>query len=256
MSLGPADVRLLARELEGLFAIDLCQEPGAGIGELAAALERAVRADPRHVDLTALVTALASDRSAAFVALVHDLAEICFLTREERSEYRNGAAAPGPWLFPKLMLEYALWSRRLDEVVGSLLAPFCARSCPSPPVGCCYLLGYDMGLVPAGMLRLQELEATLRGWSLPAEPDLHKCRYHTERGCALRLFKSPACLQHVCEPMRVELARAHGGERARELVDALQRFGACDIDRSRVFEELARVVEVGERCSKRPRTSS
>ena len=220
------------------------------MAELVGCFEQAVLADPQQLQLIPLVTALASDRSSPFESLLHDLDEILFLPRVRRSEYVGSPAPPGPWIFPKLMLEYAVWSRRLDEVVGRLLSPFCARSCPSPPIGCCHQLGYDMGLAPAGMLRLQELEATLRGWSLPPDPDLHKCRYHTDTGCALRLFKTPACLQYVCDPMRAELQSALGEEQAQELVDALHTFGCCDIDRSRVFERLAEAVRAGERCTR------
>lgn len=250
MDLEAREARLLARELEelcaGLLHFSRCS--GGTIPEIADWLASAVRDDPRGELPNEFFTALASDRRAPSESLVGDLAEILFLPREERSEYAECEAAPGPWLFPKLMLEYALWSKRLDAVVGSLLSPFCARHCPSPPVGCCHLLGYDMGLVPQGMLRLQELEARLRGWSRPPDPDRDKCRYHTESGCALRLFKTPACLQFVCDPMRDALHRECGRQAAEELVEALHELGACDIDRQNVFEKLTLAARAGEHC--------
>jgi hypothetical protein len=147
------------------------------------------------------------------------------------------------------MLEYAMWARRLDDAAGPHLAPFCARRCPTPPVGCCHHLGYDMGLVPDGMLRLQALEATWGGWTLPADADRHRCRYHTPTGCALRLFKTPACLQYLCPPLAAALERAHGTRAARDLVEALDALGRCDIDRARVFARLADAVRAGRRLA-------
>jgi len=244
-----SDARPLALQLEGLFDVELPRPlPDLSLDEIARSLEETVHTDPRRDPLRALVTALASDRTAPFLSLVGDLAEILFLPRAERSEYAAAPTSPGPWVFSKLMLEYAVWSSRVDDVVGVLLSPFCADRCPSPPVGCCHLLGYDMGLVPEGMLRVQELEARVRGWSIPPQPDRDACRYHTHAGCALRLFKTPACLQYVCAPMEAELRRVHGGEAARDLVAALHALGTCDIDRASVFEHLARVVRAGERC--------
>ncbi len=250
MDPSPREARLLARELEGLFAGLLSYRPCTGetLPEIERWLEAAVRADPRRELPGELVAELASNRRSPISSLVRDLAEILFLPREERTEYTSHEAAPKPWVFPKLMLEYALSATRLDTVVGGLLAPFCARHCPSPPVGCCHLLGYDMGLVPDGMLRMQELEARLRGWRLPPDPDREKCRYHTESGCVLRLFKTPACLQFVCEPMRDALRRDCGRQAAQSLVDALHELGACDIDRQKVFEKLALAVRAGEHC--------
>jgi hypothetical protein len=241
----------LARELAGLFdGLLACSlQADQSVEDLSSRLEEAVRTDPRRDLLLSFVTALATDRGSPFASLVSDLAEILFQPRSERSEYAGHPPPPGPWVFPKLMLEYATWARQIDDVVGGLLSPFCARHCPSPPVGCCHLLGYDMGLVPPGMLRLQEMEARLRGWSLPPQPDLDKCRYHTDTGCVLRLFKTPACLQFVCEPMRVALERDCGRERASGLVDALHDLGGCDIDRQVVFEKLERVVRAGTRCA-------
>jgi hypothetical protein len=245
-----AQIEIVAGELDALLGLDPVADAATFVDEmtLAVALERRVSTDRRKAILEALVAALAGDRARPFASLVHDLAEILFLPREERSEWRDASTPPGPWVFPKLMLEYAVWNGRLDSISRGLLSPFCASDCPSPPVGCCYLLGYDMGLVPEGMLRLQELEARLGGWSMPDDPDLRKCRYHSSSGCALRLFKTPACLQYVCRPMRAALERDRGVEPARALCHALHELGRQDIDRRRIFAALERVVEAGRAC--------
>ena len=118
------DTELVARELDGLFGLG-GHQPNEGMTALARRFERVASSHPCRAELVPLVVALASDRTAPFDSVVHDLAEILLLPRGERSEYARGGFPPcGPWIFPKLMLEFAVWSRRLDQVTGDLLAPF------------------------------------------------------------------------------------------------------------------------------------
>ena len=71
----------------------------------------------------------------------------------------------------------------------------------------CHILGYNMGLVPDRLLAPQQLEASRRGWRAPKHPDLTKCRYHRADGCALVLFKSPACIGYLCEGIEADLSK-------------------------------------------------
>ena len=176
-----------------------------------------------------------------------DLAEVLFLPREERREYREHGGDLPPYKIAKLMLEYATRSWRLDRIVGALTKEYCARSCHCPPVGCCHILGYDLGLVPEGMLELQRLETARRGVAYDGGPE-EKCRYHTACGCTMVLFKSPACVRYICPPMMsyLEQRLGHAPSLLAVFLGALETFGNSHIDRHEVFERMDKLISAGE----------
>jgi hypothetical protein len=251
----PPDARSrLANEIYDLCglgleaAVDLpgpCEDPVAETaGRLQAALDQ--QADPRQTDrLRALLTALASDRARSLDSVTANLAEILFLDRQSRSEYRDNPHAHAPYRIEKLLLEYACMSRQLDALQARLTKDFCARRCPKPPVGCCHILGYDLGLVPERMLSLQRLEARWRGWRALAHES--KCRYHTERGCVLVLFKSPACIGHLCDVLLDWLGETHPPRLLDPFLADLAAFRNCDLDRERIFAAGQAAVASGRR---------
>ena len=233
----------LASEIEALLGLDLKPSPLAAgdwpgmRAALAAALEERLDGPT-----AGMIAALVTDRDAPVAAFVEDLAEILFVPRTRRSEYRFNTLASRPWCIQRLLLEYATWSRRLDDHQTALSKAICARACDRLPTGCCSVLGYDLGLVPDRMLALQRLEAERAGWTLP-DRELG-CRYHTPRGCALRLFKSPACVGFMCQAIEDALLDRHGPP-ARAYLEQLDRFQRCDLDRVRIFERMAAAARAG-----------
>jgi hypothetical protein len=191
-----------------------------------------------------LISRLCSDRDNPYESFVHDLAEILFLPREQRSEYiRNTEVAP-PYRIGKLLLEYAVKARRIDELLDALTKGYCAAKCDRLPVGCCSVEGFDMGLVPEAMLELQEIEARRVGWSAPAGGEA--CKFHTAAGCAIALFKSPACSGMLCDPLVESLRKRHSTARLEPFLERLAALRNCDIDRVRVFEAMDGVIDSGQ----------
>ncbi len=190
-----------------------------------------------------LIALLGDGRGHSVSRFVSDLAEILFLEREQRTEYVTNKEAVPPYKIGKLLLEYAVKSRRIDEIVGMLTKGYCAQVCDRLPIGCCSILGYDLGLVPDVMLRAQEIEARRCGWEQSSIED--KCKYHTEAGCAIALFKSPACVGYLCSALDGMLREKYSTEKLDVFLDALAVFRNCDIDRSKVFEAMDAVIEKG-----------
>lgn len=215
------------------------------LDQLVALLERALHGPECHgaEDTRALLAALTDDRERPLRGFLADLAEILFLPRERRSEYTTNRQAAQPYRVRKLLLEYAVWSRQLDELVGVLSKEYCARHCDKLPVGCCHILGYDLGLVPEVMLDLQRLEARRNGWRPPATEEY--CRYHSPTGCVIALFKSPACVGYLCEPLTANLRVHRGGPELDRFLSALSVFNNCDLDRRKVFRAMKETVEAG-----------
>jgi len=159
-----------------------------------------------------------------------------------------------PWDIRRLLLEYAYGSVQVDEVLGSLTKGFCADGCDRLPVGCCSVLGYDLGVVPEAMLRLQQLEASVQGWSPPSVED--KCKYHGPQGCCLRLFKSPACAGMLCDALVDDLRRRHSRGALEAFLGPLARYRNHDLDRAEIFEVMAEVVAAGRRLEAEPGTAT
>lgn len=232
MTLGPP--RALADDFDGL------------IDGLADALEWAVEgADCRYgaAETRALVAELTLDAERPMRGFLADLSEILFLPRERRNEYTTNRHTAPPYRIRKLLLEYAVFGRQLDELMGAISKAYCAHQCEKPPVGCCHILGYDLGLVPEVMLELQRLEAIRRGWQPPATEE--HCRYHTATGCVIALFKSPACVGYLCEPLTAHLRARRGGPKLDRFIRELSMFNNCDLDRRRIFRAMRATIEAG-----------
>ena len=193
----------------------------------------------------ALICFLASEPKR-LSSLVEDLAEIIFLPRQQRSEYSQ-ARLSSPWKIKKLLLEYALWSRRLDAVLGALTKGFCADHCDRLPVGCCSVLGYDLGITTEAMLEAQRLEAAIKGWQAPAREN--KCKYHSQTGCCLALFKSPACAGMMCDGILEKLRSEHPAQAVEAFLEPLALYRNHTLDRERIFELMRATVEAGQRLS-------
>jgi hypothetical protein len=192
-----------------------------------------------------LLAALAPDRERRGESLVEALAEILFVPRHERTEYVHKSVGAPPWDIRRLLLEYGVWSLRVDEVLERLTKGFCARGCERLPTGFCSVLGYDMGMVPEAMLELQRLEASGQGWTAPKRED--KCKYHGPAGCCLRLFKSPACAGMLCDALVADLERRFPAEPLAAFLQPLALYRNHLLDRREIFELMAAVVTTGRR---------
>lgn len=209
--------------------------------------DRALPQDP--VDTLSFIRGLSTIRDPDRIcgSFLHDLAEILTLPRQHRWEYRMGTLPSPPWRIGKLLLEYAHLALEVDPVLEALNRTFCAERCPEQPVGCCHILGYDLGLVPEAMLEIQAVEARWRAsagfpWQPPPEGSIErKCRYHTDIGCVLTRFKSPACLGTLCAALFDYLPRIHPPHLLDPLLLALETLRRCDLDREKVFAAMEAV---------------
>jgi hypothetical protein len=206
----------------------------------------------RRLDETSAPTrALLAHLSPRRGGIAGALDEILFVPRLRRIEYVDNPTGRPPWKIQRLLLEYAVWSLRIDEVLGALTKGYCATSCDRLPAGCCTVLGYDLGLVPGAMLRAQELEARLRGWTgrdeaEPRRPSLQEtCRYHGPEGCCLRRFKSPACAGMLCEALEEDLRRRFAPGPLEAFLAPLARFRTHALDRAAIFAVMEQVVVAG-----------
>jgi hypothetical protein len=248
--------RRLLDTLNDLLGLGLAAPlPGEGSWETCLEmLSREVWAGVHHPDYplgtdetAALIAALAEDKDRSMESFLTALAEILFIERERRSEYVENRLSVPPFKISLLLLEYATKMTAVDRLMDELCKEFCRDLCPKSPVGCCNILGYDMGLVPDRMLAVQKLEASMRGWRAPKHPDLTKCRYHRADGCALVLFKSPACIGYLCEGIETDLAKRFDRAALERFYRRLAELRNCDIDRREVFRALDALIDAGAR---------
>ena len=237
--------RTIVDEIDRLFGTALAK---GGLDGPRACLEDHLRTVAHRLVRDAgghgpLLTWLAPDQKRGVASLVEALAEILFVPRRQRAEYRRNTQVSAPWDIRRLLLEYAFWSRRVDDLLGALTKPFCASRCERLPTGCCSILGYDMGMVPEAMLQAQELEARGRGWSAPAVE--RRCKYHGADGCRLRLFKSPACAGMLCEPLEADLLSRYPQPAVGGFLRALARYRNHGLDRAEIFDLMHEVVTRG-----------
>jgi hypothetical protein len=235
--------RRLAAALGALFGpgLALPEAPPADWPGLQARLAAALEAyrGPR----TFVLAELGGAGEQPAVQLVADVAEILFVPRRQRSHYAGHREPWAPWDMRRLLLEYALAAEGLERLQDALTKPFCATACSRLPVGCCSVQGYDMGVVPERMLALQQIEALAAGWKPPLiEID---CRYHTDRGCALRLFKSPACCGTLCDELVTWLRRSRPAALVEPWLAAMARFRNCPLGRQRIFDLMAEAQHCG-----------
>jgi len=231
-------MRRVQLELDELLGMDLCAQP----------------LDLAPQGVRALVEFLAPDRRRPVESLAEALAEILLVPRRRRTEYLRHHSPAGPWDIRRLLLEYALWSARVDRLQDELTKEFCATHCRRPlfatqsgrqvPVGCCSVLGYDMGLVTNGMRKAQHLEARAAGWTPPAVEEY--CKYLGPAGCVLRLFKSPVCAGMLCDELVQHLRGRHEARAVDAFLERLALFRNHVLDREDIFSRLAEVVSAGE----------
>ena len=191
----------------------------------------------------AILTVLTSDADHPIGSVIDDIAEILFLERTQRSEYVQNPLHSPPFAIGKLLLEYAMKSRRLDQITGELTKAYCANRCGRLPIGCCSILGYDLDLVPRTMLTLQKIEARRSGW-VECEDD-QKCRYHADTGCVLSLFKSPACIGYLCEELMADLAPRAPAHALNAFVSGLSKFRNSYVDRANIFWIMDETIDAG-----------
>ena len=198
---------------------------------------------PRHAQ--ALATFLTPDAAVGGASLVEALAEILFVPRQHRTEYRFHRLPSPPWRIRRLLLEYAVWAQRLDDAATSLTRGFCAEHCDRLPTGCCAIPGYDMGLSTEAMLAAQELEATMLGWTEP--PSEEGCKFHGPTGCCLLRFKSPACAGMLCDAAVADLRRRWPASALEEFLVPLAKYRNQILNRSEIFDTMREVVEAAQR---------
>jgi hypothetical protein len=233
----------LSDELSKLFGIALPHPRSLPANRTEFVQALADRLDTGPAARRELIQFLASEPNQT-TSLIEDLAEILFLPRQQRSEYVHNRLPSAPWNIKKLLLEYALWSNRLDRVQSALTKGFCADHCDRLPIGCCSVLGYDMGLVPEAMLEAQKLEAETHTWQPPAVED--KCKYHSDSGCCLALFKSPACAGMLCDAILAKLRSDQPAQAVEAFLEPLALFRNHVLDRDRIFELMRETVEAGQ----------
>jgi hypothetical protein len=225
------------QEWYSTFVDDLSERVSAQLEEKGGSLEKGA--------IMGLIRRLASDREQPVPSFIRDLCEILLLPREERSEYTCHEQSGKPFQINKILLEYALKSIEIDEIMGRVTKRYCAESCDRWPTGCCYILGYDLGLVPEAMLELQRLEARKNGWEAIVDGVERHCRYHSARGCTLAVSKSPSCVGHLCDRLESHLRDSHPAAVLDPFLEALARFRNCCIDRSQVFEAMDAIIRTG-----------
>jgi len=192
-----------------------------------------------------LIQRLASDREQPVPSFIRDVCESQFLSREDRSEYTCHEHGGKPFKINKILLEYAIKSSQIDDIMGRVTKRYCAESCDRSPIGCCYILGYDLGLVPEAMLELQRLEARKNGWEAMVDGVERQCRFHSARGCTIAFSKSPSCVGHLCDQLASHLKDSYPAAVLDPFLEALARFRNCCIDRSEVFKAMDAIIRTG-----------
>jgi len=157
-----------------------------------------------------------------------------------------------------IITSYAMRAKKLDKILSELTKDFCAEKCPVAPLGCCdYETYYQIGM-PTEMLKLQEKEAKKNGWLyFPVH-----CKYHTNKGCKLKLYKPPICLGYICSPLNYFLNDNFSGkdsdsflDNSRELTDSSKLFysgNAIPFSTyfKQVFELMDNIIKAGENITK------
>jgi hypothetical protein len=142
----------------------------------------------------------------------------------------------------RALIEYSLYTRQLDLVQERASKDFCRDLCDRPPVGCCnadhfrvHSLSDCLFARPTGLsMRLASAIGGLQGsedrfsmgQGLVRTPGY--CALLTDRGCTLRLFKSPHCAHYLCPSAGAELTRQYGGAGG-AFVAAMGRAAGCTL---------------------------
>ncbi len=147
----------------------------------------------------------------------------------------------------RLIIAYTMKTKKMDKILSRLTKEYCAAGCESIPVGCCDQTSYYFMGINDKMVKLQEKEAKNNGWlDFPSN-----CRYHTSKGCKLKLFKSPICLGFICDPLEKAIRDDFACDSAelfiadlKHLIDFASYFAYCDsLSYSEYFEELFKTMD-------------
>jgi len=165
----------------------------------------------------------------------------------ELSPFHPDAKQPAPGAADPVrarLLAYAARARELDTILAKLGAKeFCAADCDKLPEGCCWEYAYRIGNEDFfEFLAVQDVEARKHGWHRPGS----RCRYHSETGCKLSLFKAPVCIRLLC-PRLVQALEKRFGRGARDFNDALAKL-SLDIQRSpTLLGEMDHAIALGRK---------
>ena len=104
-------------------------------------------------------------------------------------------------MFDKFLIhEYAKRSIKLDHILEGLTRDYYHNECEEEKRTCCTHNSYRIG-ISENFLDKQEEEAVLNGW----KDTNSECRYITDSGCALKIYKPPICLGSICDILEKRL---------------------------------------------------
>jgi hypothetical protein len=126
----------------------------------------------------------------------------------------------------KAISDYIKRSAQLEEILSLLTKEYCATKCHLGSLGCCHEDTYSIG-IPEEMLKLQEAEAIQNGWKAREKG----CKYHTNKGCAISLFKSPVCITSLCGGLNEHLLNQYGLE-GKAFTDIMKKAKMLDLDKN------------------------
>lgn len=179
--------------------------------------------------ITTWLDTLPPKRRAAVDADLKALADqdACFLSDMEVSHQVERLSGYLGDLRPaarQAVIGYSLYTRQLDRVQDAVSKAFCRDSCDRPPVGCCNAnhcdifspsdyflyhptpLSLELGQAVTRLQRIEDEWAQSEGAGRLGR----YCRYLSDRGCTLALFKSPRCVHYLCQTLRDDLTERHG----------------------------------------------
>lgn len=147
----------------------------------------------------------------------------------------------------RAVIGYTLYTRQIDRIQDAVSKDFCRDSCDRPPVGCCnashcdiyspsdYILYQPTQLslqLAQAIARLQKVEDG-QALATGAQHRGQYCPYLTDRGCTLKLFKSPRCTHYLCQTLQTDLAVRYGttgADFAGSMAETASRAIACCAD--------------------------
>lgn len=142
----------------------------------------------------------------------------------------------------------------LDSVLNDLTRDFCANDCTKGEYGCCKdkTMYHDGASGDELITFMQREEAESRGWEEHEKPC---CHYMIpEKGCALRLYKPPICIGHLCGDIEDSLRKAFSDkETVRNFIvtmdDIAFNFYECSPENIRleIARDMAFAAELGRR---------
>lgn len=151
----------------------------------------------------------------------------------------------------KLLLEgYMSKTEQMDRILTQLTRAYCAKCPRNADHGCCDFVHEGVKEMPDTAIRLQEVECLENGGNLKGEEGL--CRYHSSRGCCLRLTKSSSCLGHLCDDLKKKL-RKEFPVLAEAFIAAMRKLvmGSLAQNPTMLFCDMDEVVIIGDGLPKK-----